>query len=76
MQVGSTPPVIQGLVGAQETGAVRQQSSVSGPDQAKAVRAPAPSERGRDTHLATKRDPEEDDNSQPKPRGSLVDITV
>ncbi len=76
MQVAPSNPVLQALSGAQETGAVRQQAASSKVDSARAVQAAAQSNPGNQTQFRQRREPEDDDNTRPKPRGSIVDITV
>jgi hypothetical protein len=74
MQVGPVNPVLQGVTATQDTGAVRQQAASARAESARAVAALARGDGGRESLLQTKRNPEDDDRSKPKPRGSLVDI--
>lgn len=74
MQVGPLSPVLQGMTATQDTGAVRQQAASARAESARAVAALGKGEAGRESLLQTKRDPEDDDRSKPRPRGSLVDI--
>lgn len=76
MQVAPSNPVLQSLSGAQETGAVRQQAAAAKVETAKAVQAVERSANPQQTQLRQRREPEDDDNTSPKPRGSIVDISV
>ena len=76
MQIGPANPVLQTLAGTQETGNVRQQSATIRVDTARAVGAPNRSDAKMDNQLHTKRDPDDDDNTKPKPRGSLIDLVI
>jgi hypothetical protein len=76
MQILPNNPVLQSLSGAQETGAVRQNATAARTETAKAVTAAARSEAGKHTETHARREPEDDDNTSPKPRGSIVDVVI
>lgn len=76
MNVAPANPVLQALSGAQETGTTRHHATAARTDTARAVPAVEKGEHSRAATLRQRRDPEDDDHTRPKPRGSLVDIVA
>ncbi len=76
MNVAPTNPVLQALSGAQETGVTRHHATAAHTETARAIGATEKSEQSRTTNLRQRREPEDDDHTRPKPRGSLVDIVT
>lgn len=76
MQIPPSNPVLQALSGAQEVGHTKPQPSATKVETARAVTAAEKSEAGNPSQMRTRREPEDDDNTAPKPRGSIVDIVA
>jgi hypothetical protein len=76
MQIGPPPSGVQALAGALDSAAVRQQLGATRTDSARAVSALTKSDNGQTTDFKAKRDAQDDDRTQPRPRGSLVDLRV
>lgn len=76
MQISPNNPVLQALSGAQEVGHSKPPSNSTKTDTIRAVTAPEKSGGTRTTNLRTRHEAEDDDNTRPKPRGSLVDIVA
>lgn len=76
MQVAPSNPVLQAISGAEANGSVRPQSTATKTETTRAVQNAAKSEGGHQTQLRSRREPEDDDNTAPRPRGSIVDIVA
>lgn len=76
MQIPPSNPVLQALSGAQEVGHSKPASTTTKTDTIRAVTAPEKSGGSRETNLRTRHEAEDDDNTRPKPRGSLIDIVA
>ncbi len=76
MQIPTVNPVIQALSGAQEAGVHKPPSVAGRTETARAVGATERSEPSKKSDVHTKREPEDDNNTAPRPRGSMVDIVA
>lgn len=76
MQIPSVNPVLQSLSGAQEAGAQRAASAATRTETVRAIGQVEQADPSKQDELRTKRETEDDNNTAPKPRGSLVDIVV
>lgn len=76
MQVAPSNPILQSLSGAEAANGVRPQASAAKTETARAVQSTTKSEASNQTQLRTKREPEDDNDTAPRPRGSVVNIVV
>lgn len=74
MQVPPSNPVLQALSGAQEVGHTKPQPSATKADTIRAVTATEKSGGSKESHVRSRRDPDDNNPARPKPRGSIVDI--
>lgn len=76
MQIPTVNPVIQALSGAQEAGMHKPPSVTGRTETARAVGATERSDPTKKSDVHVKRETEDDDNTAPRPRGSMVDIVA
>lgn len=76
MQVAPGNPVVQSMSVAEHTTGIRPQATATRTETTRAVQNTAKSEGGAQSQLRSKREPEDDDNTSPRPRGSIIDIVV
>lgn len=76
MQVAPSNPILQALSGAEATSGVRPQATATKTETARAVQNPAKAEGSHGGQMRTRREPEDDNNTSPRPRGSIIDIVA
>lgn len=76
MQVAPSNPILQALSGAEAANGVRPQSSATKTETTRAVQNSAKSESGAHTQMRARRETEDDNDTAPRPRGSMVNIVV
>jgi len=76
MQVAPSNPTLQALSGAEAANGVRPQSTATRTETVRAVQNAGKSESGNQPQMRAKREPEDDDNTSSRPRGSIIDIVA
>lgn len=74
MQIAPGNPVLQALSGAEASTGIRPQATATRTETVRAVQNTAKSEGSNQPQLRSRREPEDDDSTSPRPRGSIIDI--
>lgn len=76
MQVAPSNPILQALSGAEAATGMRPQASAAKTETTRAVQNAAKGEGSNTPQMRARREPEDDNDTAPKPRGSIIDIVA